>query len=415
MTAVFSATWQTFRLGVQASPSGRTALSSLRATLSAPRQAKQPLQQVYSLRRISHPTRGAISPAYGPSSAYSLRSRTSPLRHQLRWASFWKRGPEPEEKPAEEDGEQVNMTEDEVRNVFGKSMDPQEGVEVLMALQTRRLEGTLDQKMAYPDAWIDKGLTYLRAKFPLDEDAAIIARIDREMAAGKIVHQSPSAVSQFEKLRRENKEKNEIERQKREAEEKQAIEKGGRVTGGKLQTRDGKTTAPSRGLVGVRKEAEWVKKYRDEATSKEFPDITNIQRLVPSAVFLTVILALCLLFAQNYKPPSRKARLWPDIPPAAATVFAIIGANFVVFAMWRIPQLWAFCNRTFIIAPILPHARTMLGAAFSHHQAFHLWVNMIGLWLVGTRGMSTMLFYSDPLSCSNQCEQYTTTSAADLS
>lgn len=403
MTAVFSATWQTFRLRVQASPSGRTALSSLRVILSA-RQAKQPLQQFHSLPRISHPTRGALSPANGPSSAYSLRSRTSPLRHQLQWASIWKRRPEPEKKPEEEDGEKVNMTEDEVRNVFGKGVDPQEGVEVLMALQTRRLEGTLDQKMVYPDAWIDKGLIYLRAKFPLDEDAAIIARIDREMATGQIVHQSPSAVSQFEKLRRENKEKNEIERQKREAEEEQAIEKGDRVTGGKLQTRDGKTTAPSGGLVGVQKEAEWVKKYRDEATDKEFPDITNIQRLVPSAVLVTVVLALCLLFAQNYKPPSRKARLWPDIPPAAATIFAIIGANFVVFAMWRIPQLWAFCNRTFIIAPILPHARTMLGAAFSHHQAFHLWVNMIGLWLVGTRGMSTMLFYSDPLSCSNQCE-----------
>lgn len=116
---------------------------------------------------------------------------------------------------------------------------------------------------------------------PLDEDAAIIARIDREMENGRLGYQSPSAVSQIEKLRREHEEKSEIDRQKREAEEKEAMEEGGSVTRGKLQTRDGKATAPSRGLVGVRTEPEWVKKYRDAATEKEFPDITNVQRLVP--------------------------------------------------------------------------------------------------------------------------------------
>ena len=387
MTAVFSATWQIFRLGLRTSPSGRAALSSLRVTLSAPRQAKQPLQQFHSLCRVSKHAQGPTSLADGLDPAHNLRPRTAPLRHQLRWLSLWKSGLEPEGKAEEDNGEQVNMTEDEVRNVFGQSMDPQEGVVVLMDLQTRRLEGTLDRKMAYPDAWINKGLAYLRAKFPLDEDAAIIARVDREMENGRLGYQSPSAVSQIEKLRREHKEKSEIDRQKREAEEKEAMEEGGSVTRGKLQTRDGKATAPSRGLVGVRTEPEWVKKYRDAATEKEFPDITNVQRLVPPAMFVTIVLVLCLLFAQNYKPPSRKARLVPDIPPAAATVAALIGANCVVAGMWRIPQLWAFCNKTFIIAPIRPHARTMLGAAFSHHSFQHLCVNMFGLWLVGTRGM----------------------------
>ena len=327
---------------------------------------------------------------------FSLPSRIASFGQQLRWVSLGERGSEPKEESKAEDEEQVGMSEDEVRNVFGKGVDPQEGVEVLTALQTHRLEGTLDQKMAYPDAWISKGLAYLRAKFPLDEDAAIIARIDKEIETGKIIQQSPSAVSQFEKLRRENREKNELEKLEREAKEKLELEKKAHTAGGKLQaageklqTRDSKTTAPSRNLVGLRPEPEWVQKYREAIENQQYPEITSVARLLPSAAFVIVVLTLCVLFAQNYKPPSRKARLWPDIPPAAATVLAIIGANAVVWAMWRLPPLWAFMNRTFIIVPLYPHARSMLGAAFSHHQVMHLVVNMVAIYLVGTRRMST--------------------------
>jgi rhomboid-like protein len=60
------------------------------------------------------------------------------------------------------------------------------GNRVLSVLQARRLAGTLDldlpadiKRVSHP-ATLDKGLEYLRKNYPLDEDAAIMARIERE-------------------------------------------------------------------------------------------------------------------------------------------------------------------------------------------------------------------------------------------
>lgn len=60
------------------------------------------------------------------------------------------------------------------------------GNRVLSVLQARRLAGTLDldfpadiRRVMRP-ATLDMGLEYLRKNYPLDEDAAIIARIERE-------------------------------------------------------------------------------------------------------------------------------------------------------------------------------------------------------------------------------------------
>lgn len=60
------------------------------------------------------------------------------------------------------------------------------GNQILRALQDQRVSGTLDLPLpdeitrAAPPHIIDAGLAWLRSKHPMDEDAAILARIERE-------------------------------------------------------------------------------------------------------------------------------------------------------------------------------------------------------------------------------------------
>ena len=377
MTTVFSATWQSLRLGLEAYQSGRVAFSTLHATLSTSRQCTQPLQHHHNFQRLPYCAHSLSSPARNQRPKLNLRPIISLAVKQSRWASLWNPVPKPEEEARE-----FEVHEDEIKKIFGSSMDIEKGAEVLMALQIRRIEGTLDQKLEYPDAWIKRGLAYLRARLPMDEDAAIIARIDREIET-RIGGPQTSAVSQFEALRRRNEQK-EIERRRREAEEEKELEtKGNNVAKG-LQSR--RTPAPD--VAGRQRPAvaEWAQKYRDKTEQMELPpNITTVQRLLPSGLLVVIVVTLSLLFAKYYKPPSRNARLFPEIPPAAATVLTIIAANVLVAFMWRIPLLWPLMYTTFAVAPMYPYARTMLGASFSHQQPTHLFLNMFILWMLGTR------------------------------
>ena len=377
MTVVFSATWQSLRFGLEAYQSGRAAFSTLRATLSTSRQCTQPLQHFHNLQRLSYCTHSLSSSAHNQRPKPILRPNISLAVKQLRWASLRKPVPKPEEEARE-----FEVHEDEIKTIFGNSMEIEKGAEVLMALQIGRIEGTLDQKLEYPDAWIKRGLAYLRARLPMDEDAAVIARIDREIENSLGAPQT-SAVSQFEALRRRNKQKK-LESRRREAEEEKELQtKGDNVAKG-LQSR--RTAVPD--VAGRQKPAvaEWAQKYREKTEQMELPrNITTVQRLLPSGVLVVIVVTLSLLFAKYYKPPSHNARLFPELPPAAATILTIIAANVLVAFMWRIPPLWPLMYTTFAVAPMYPYAKTMLGASFSHQQPMHLFLNMFILWMLGTR------------------------------
>ncbi len=91
------------------------------------------------------------------------------------------------------------------------------------------------------------------------------------------------------------------------------------------------------------------------------------------------------MFAQVYVPPSPKSRLWPDTPPAAATITAIIAANAIVFMLWRIPPAFRMLNKYFLSVPGYPRALAVLGNIFSHQSIFHIGINMTVLWFLGTR------------------------------
>lgn len=79
------------------------------------------------------------------------------------------------------------LPEAEIRNIFGRPrLSPKLGNRALAVLHARRLEGTLDLDLpaditaAVSQSQLDAGLEWLRENYPIDEDAAILARIERE-------------------------------------------------------------------------------------------------------------------------------------------------------------------------------------------------------------------------------------------
>lgn len=78
----------------------------------------------------------------------------------------------------------------------------------------------------------------------------------------------------------------------------------------------------------------------------------------------------------------------PDVPPAVATVGAIVAANVAVTLLWKyVPPAWKLLNRYFVIVPFYPSSLGMIGSTFSHQTWRHLGTNMMVLGLMGTRGM----------------------------
>ena len=79
------------------------------------------------------------------------------------------------------------VSESEINAIFGQSVVSQKlGNRTLAVLHARRLEGTLDLDLpaditrTFTQSQLDNALEWLRQKYPIDEDAAILARIERE-------------------------------------------------------------------------------------------------------------------------------------------------------------------------------------------------------------------------------------------
>ena len=384
MTAAFSTTWHTFRRGLDALPPRQAAFSMLHRVLGVPEQR---FGHARSRHALSQGDRCCLK-------QWQFTHFRPLILHvfikQSRWVSFWR--PPPEEKiPGEMTAEnELSISAEDIEKVFGRKLDSKQGLEILLTLQKHRSDGTLDHKLPFSNTLATKGLAYLRKVNPIDEDAAIIARIDRETDTTPQTNakRSPHAVSQFEKLKRDNEERRQVQEAQREAVEQKKLEEGARATSKQVKVKENKTTAPSNDLVGLRPEPEWVRNYRAKATNLDTQKtlLSAWARLLPSALVTVIVVGLAVVFAQNYTPPSRKARVWPDTPPAAATVITLVGVNCLVFLMWRIPPLWRSMNRNFLVAPVYPYSMSMLGAPFSHQQFSHLFANVAFLWLVGTRG-----------------------------
>lgn len=276
----------------------------------------------------------------------------------------------------------------EIKAIFGNSLNRKGGIKLLRTLQDQRVAGTLDGDTSASPEQISRGLVWLRKNYLVDEDGAIIARLEREEAQVERIGYDPQvgigsgqySHSIVEEIRKYHKEKSNQEKEK---------EDDGVDYIGKKKLVE---TSASQAVVTRKSNIpEWVMRHREAATGKDEvpPEMTNFQRLWPSTVFTVAFVGFSILFARNYDPPIREIRLFPDIPPAATTVMALIGINVIVFAAWRIiPQALKILNNHFIWTPGLPVSSSLLGSLFSHQELKHLASNMLVLWVAGTKGES---------------------------
>ncbi|KAL9114379.1 MAG: hypothetical protein Q9187_007475 [Circinaria calcarea] len=289
------------------------------------------------------------------------------------------------------------LPQDVITKVFGPAVSQDVGNDVLQTLQLQRITGTLDQKLPEPrldDHLIANGLAWLRTNYPVDEDAAIIKRIEEEeLKADSELVANAERIGLYKPQQDAQKTgiygKSGLDAIKKHYEDRQIKTQADEIRNAAgdsavLQTPSGRAVLARRS-----ESAEWVKRYKEKAEflkASEPAKMSKFRRLFPSAVFVMSIVGLSILFAQNYVPPPRQARLWPDTPPAAATVLTIIAMNIAVFMVWRlVPPMWGFMNRYFLLIAGWPRPISLLGNCFSHQKPVHLASNMVALWFIGTQ------------------------------
>ncbi|KAF2089095.1 hypothetical protein K490DRAFT_64302 [Saccharata proteae CBS 121410] len=321
-----------------------------------------------------------------------------------------------------------DLSEPEIKAVFGKDVSPSSGNTVLRILHLRRLTGSLaDEGLHFDDAPpginssnLNAALDYLRAKYPIDEEAraaawtkAEIQRLEQELLARgqklglykrtpgeeEQTHENLYGYSQIEALRRENEaaweQEQKIKSEKEAAEAAKAAKAG--KAGGLAKTNS--TGVANTGgfrpiqswaeLKANRKKSEWYQYYEDQAMltkSEELPNLSYAQRVLPSFLLLLATLGLLYIFTQAYDPAPRSARLFPNTPPAMATVSTLVALNLFVFLLWKYPPAWKFLNTYFVQSMAYPTAFSLLGSTFSHVIFWsHLVPNMATVYLVGPR------------------------------
>ena len=401
MSAVFSAALQASRVGL----SNRSVLAIVRVSFALSLAAKQPLRSF---------TVPAIRSRTVPPSI--LNTQHAKIFHTATAVLSEQTPPSASEVGVKAERGSVSdsssPTHAELNAIFGQEVDRDGAAELLSRLQRQRRDGTLDQGLPYPKQLIDRGIEYLRAKYPVDEDAAIIARVDRELDGDWHMPQrnpkkSRTGQSGLEEIRRINQAKRDAEEEaqkakRKEKESQRPQKRGALVTRNKRQSRSLMTeenSSKGQSLVvpedyqrrieqvdaWVRKSNQRVAQLRAAATMQRIPQMTKWQRLWRCGLFTLGTIGLALTFAHLYTPPSQKARLLPNIPPAAAVVGTLVAVNILVFLLWRVPYAWRPLNRYFLISTAVPRAFSLLGAEFSHQAFIHLMSNIIALWFLGTQ------------------------------
>lgn len=292
-----------------------------------------------------------------------------------------------------------DLEAEEVLELFGPHITTNAANQLLRILHGRRVAGTLeDPSLAVNTYHFAKehqriALEYLREKVPVDEIVNAGLRAEDELAAlevdGAEKQTKRNSVSVFEEVRARNAAKWKEKLKQQEEEKRKREEEARKAKPGPLQTIDqSQDHGQQRGLrLTLPPPSAKMQAYIKNAQSdlEAPPEMTKWQRLAPSAALVLAVTALSLALAEFYHPPKRADRLFPDIPPAAATVGSLILANVLGFVLWRQPRLWGVLNRHFLIVSATPRAHSMVTAMFSHQGFFHLAMNMVVLWLLGTR------------------------------
>ncbi|KAL4785101.1 hypothetical protein BJX76DRAFT_325592 [Aspergillus varians] len=382
-------------------------------------------------RRFLNSTR-PLTAIFSPATNPQTKCLPSPNRTRSRYfqssAALSSNTPAP---PPIEKGVQLRdkpFSKAEIEQIFGPrtKISPAMGNRLLSVLQARRLAGTLDLdfpadiKRAARPSTLDAGLEYLRKNYPLDEDAAIIARIEREEREaeeqrireaeelGLYKPQSgsygaelgekndPSGRSILSEIRKRNEKRLLAEAEKKRKEWLEGEEQHREKLKQHLENNTALQKFEDTSALEVKGRADpsqrpllaWIQKHHLRAmdTDTDFAALTTSSRLIPALIFTLITLGLCYGFAVTYEPPAKADRMWPSLPPAAATAAAIIGINVGVFALWRAwPPAWRLLNRYFISVPAYPRVFSLVGNVFSHQTITHLGINMFVLWIFGTR------------------------------
>lgn len=307
-----------------------------------------------------------------------------------------------------------DLNQKESNKIFPTNLPAPEANLLLKILHGRRVAGTLDdpslaqntRKFRIVDQ--KRALEYLREHVQVDEVLNAGLRAEDELyvieqdnaeeggsnhppsaiqeqtigtPAGRLPKKpggdSPYGESNFDRIRAQNIAKREAEEARIEAERKLLEEECAKGTIGTLQEHQ----------ETPREISEFRKKYLERATSDLTapPEMTIWQRLLPALGMTGFIIAGSMALAALYQAPLPSQRLWPDIPPAAATCMTLMAANVAVWVLWRFPPAWQFLNKYMILVPATPRPLQLLGAMFSHQSITHLGANMAMLWFFGTR------------------------------
>ncbi|KAI0815473.1 hypothetical protein GGR55DRAFT_347528 [Xylaria sp. FL0064] len=316
-----------------------------------------------------------------------------------------------------------DLTQREVNKIFPSNLPAPSANLLLKILHGRRVAGTLDDPILarntrqFRISDQKRALEYLREHIPVDEilmaglraedelrvieEQQIRTEVSKELSEEtnpqddplttqdkavdvptgrlprKLGSDSPYGESNFDRIRAANIAKREAEEAKIAEERRLWEEELAKGNFGTLQTQQGEP----------REISEFRKKYMQRATSdlEAPPEMTAWQRLAPTMGMAVLIILGSMAFAALYEAPPASRRLWPDIPPAAATCLSLIAMNLAVWALWKFPPAWAFMNKYMLLVAATPRPFQLVGAMFSHHSLGHLVANMTFLWFFGTR------------------------------
>lgn len=327
-----------------------------------------------------------------------------------------------------------DLLESDIHATFGLDMTTEAGNWILRLMNYRRQSGSLiDLGIVFPeDSGVTqdmafKALTYLRQTQPFDEQAAGTAWADEQIASlQEDLQERAVRVGLYKKTSDEESQSSDDlygqsvlvetrkanearwkEEESRKAEELKAQElaqvnanvadpsNGQQATATNEQTLTSNNDSREVAVTEAAKTAwlqpverkPWVKYYEEQATIiKEniVPQMSIAQRLGPSALVALTVLALCVYLHETYTPPPRSARLFPDIPPAIATIGAIAAINIAIAIAWRLPPLWRTMNQWFVSVPARPVPTGVITSMFAHQAFSHLFFNMVLLWAFGS-------------------------------
>ncbi|KAK1687730.1 hypothetical protein BDP55DRAFT_85049 [Colletotrichum godetiae] len=310
--------------------------------------------------------------------------------------------------------ENKDLSAAEVRSVFGASLKPAAANRLLRIMHGRRVAGTLEDPAfaintaAFTSQQRDAALAYLREKMPVDEVLNAGLRAEDELAAlekdlaeesstdedtsssstatagsktpslrketAPVVKPDPVyGYSAFDAIRAKN--------QAKAAEEEARLIAEAEAKG--IEYNPGTLSIPIKRPPMTPRMAKWT----EQGTASDLaapPPLTLAERILPSAAVVLLLVGALATFAAVYTPPRDADRLFPEVGASTATVGALIALNVVVSIAWRVPPLWRFLNRYFVLVHGMPRAVTMITANFSHSSLGHLATNMVGLWFMGT-------------------------------